>query len=44
MRLVAPELFTDPTRRPVPIPARWILGLIDVEEFLALRRAADELP
>ena len=38
-----PERFTDPTHRPVPIPVRWILGLIDVDEFLALRRAADEL-
>jgi deazaflavin-dependent oxidoreductase (nitroreductase family) len=44
VRLVAPELFTDPTRRPVPIPARWILGLIHVDQFLALRRPADELP
>jgi hypothetical protein len=26
----------------VPIPARWILGLIDVDEFLALRGAVDE--
>jgi hypothetical protein len=42
--LVDPERFTDPTRGPAPIPARWVLGLIDVDEFLALRRAADELP
>jgi deazaflavin-dependent oxidoreductase (nitroreductase family) len=40
VRLVEPELFNDPKRRPVPIPARWILGLIHVDEFLALRRAA----
>lgn len=40
VRLVEPERFTDPTRGPVPIPARWILGLIDVDEFLALRAAA----
>lgn len=44
VHLVAPELFTDPTRQPVPIPARWILGLIHVDQFLALRRPADELP
>jgi deazaflavin-dependent oxidoreductase (nitroreductase family) len=39
LRLAEPERFTDPTRGPVPIPARWILGLIDVDEFLALRAA-----
>jgi deazaflavin-dependent oxidoreductase (nitroreductase family) len=37
VRLVEPRLFADPKRRPVPIPARWILGLIDVDGFLALR-------
>jgi deazaflavin-dependent oxidoreductase (nitroreductase family) len=37
--LAEPELFTDPKRGAVPIPARWILGLIDVDEFLALRAA-----
>jgi deazaflavin-dependent oxidoreductase (nitroreductase family) len=37
--LVGPELFDDSTRRSVPIPARWMLGLIDVDEFLALRAA-----
>jgi len=36
VRLVEPELFTDPARGPVPIPARWILGLIHVDEFLAM--------
>jgi len=38
VQLADPELFTDPARKPVPIPARWILGLIHVDEFLALRR------
>lgn len=37
VQLAEPELFTDPTRGPVPVPARWILGLIHVDEFLALR-------
>jgi deazaflavin-dependent oxidoreductase (nitroreductase family) len=35
--LVDPAVFTDSARRPVPMPARWILGLVGVEEFLALR-------
>jgi deazaflavin-dependent oxidoreductase (nitroreductase family) len=39
VELVEPERFTDATRRAVPIPARWILGLIHVDEFLALRAA-----
>jgi deazaflavin-dependent oxidoreductase (nitroreductase family) len=37
--LVEPEVFRDSTRSAVPIPARWVLGLIDVDEFLALRAA-----
>jgi deazaflavin-dependent oxidoreductase (nitroreductase family) len=35
-----PQLFTDPTRRLVPAPARWILGLVNVDEFMALSPAA----
>ena len=35
--LVDPAVFTDSARRPVPIPARWILRLVDVDEFLVLR-------
>jgi hypothetical protein len=31
-----PQRFSDPSRRDVAIPARWILGLIHVDEFLAL--------
>jgi deazaflavin-dependent oxidoreductase (nitroreductase family) len=34
-----PERFDDPTRRAVPIPARWILGLVNVDQFLALSAA-----
>jgi hypothetical protein len=35
-----PVRFTDPTRRLVPIPARWILRLIRVDDFIALRSAS----
>jgi deazaflavin-dependent oxidoreductase (nitroreductase family) len=34
--LTDPELVVDPTRRVVPAPARWILGLVHVDEFLAM--------
>jgi deazaflavin-dependent oxidoreductase (nitroreductase family) len=36
VELVAPERFNDPTRRLVPVPARWILALLSVNEFLAM--------
>jgi deazaflavin-dependent oxidoreductase (nitroreductase family) len=35
--LVEPKRFRDPTRHLVPIPARWILEVIDVDDFVALR-------
>ena len=35
--LTGPRRFTDPSRRLVPRPARWILALIGVDEFLALQ-------
>jgi deazaflavin-dependent oxidoreductase (nitroreductase family) len=35
-----PQLFTDPSRPDITIPARWILGLIRVDEFLALTHAS----
>ena len=35
-----PEVFTDPARSRIPIPARWILGLVDVDEFMVLAQAA----
>jgi deazaflavin-dependent oxidoreductase (nitroreductase family) len=31
-----PERFNDPTRHLVPLPVRWALGLIRVDEFLTL--------
>jgi deazaflavin-dependent oxidoreductase (nitroreductase family) len=34
-----PQRFTDPGRRLVPPPARWILGLVNVDEFMALSPA-----
>jgi deazaflavin-dependent oxidoreductase (nitroreductase family) len=39
--LVAPERFRDPTRHLVPIPARWILKIVSVDDFIALRPAQD---
>ena len=40
LELRHPERFTDPTRHVVPLPVRWILRLLRVDEFLALRRGA----
>jgi deazaflavin-dependent oxidoreductase (nitroreductase family) len=37
VRLTAPERFRDSERRLIPAPARWVLALIGVDEFLALR-------
>jgi deazaflavin-dependent oxidoreductase (nitroreductase family) len=39
-----PQRFAEPRRRLVTPPARWILGLINVDQFLALSPAtrADE--
>jgi deazaflavin-dependent oxidoreductase (nitroreductase family) len=34
-----PTRFTDPTRHLVPIPARWILRVLDVKDFMALSPA-----
>jgi len=34
-----PRRFSDPSRSQIPIPARWILALLRVHEFIALRRA-----
>ena len=41
VQLAGPELFSDPTRRVVPPPARWILQALDVEAFLALQPVSD---
>jgi hypothetical protein len=38
-----PKRFTDPTRALIPIPARWILGLIDVSDFMTLSPARDPI-
>jgi deazaflavin-dependent oxidoreductase (nitroreductase family) len=35
--LSEPEFVTDPSRRLAPIPFRWVLRLIGVDEFLVLR-------
>jgi deazaflavin-dependent oxidoreductase (nitroreductase family) len=39
VRLVAPELITDPQRRLVPQPVRAFIGLLRVREFLRMREA-----
>jgi deazaflavin-dependent oxidoreductase (nitroreductase family) len=35
-----PERFSDPTRHLVPLPVRWALRLLRLDEFLALERAS----
>ena len=42
LRLVGPEVVRDPRRSPVPPPARWMLGLLGVDEFLLLREPAPD--
>ncbi len=39
IRLTAPRLIEDPSRRLMPLPVRVFLGLIGVEEFLVMRPA-----
>lgn len=36
IELSRPHVYTDPDRRGVPIPVRWALGLIEVDQFLFL--------
>lgn len=36
LHLVNPERYADPSREGVPTVVRWILGVIDVDEFLSL--------
>jgi deazaflavin-dependent oxidoreductase (nitroreductase family) len=36
VELMAPERFTGPTDRLIPVPARWILAFLSVNEFLAM--------
>ena len=42
VELTAPKLFTDPKRAAVPAPARWALGVIHVDDFLALTGRDEE--
>jgi deazaflavin-dependent oxidoreductase (nitroreductase family) len=37
--LTEPERVHDPTRRLASIPARWMLALLDVEDFVVMKRA-----
>jgi deazaflavin-dependent oxidoreductase (nitroreductase family) len=37
IELADPERIHDPSRRLAPTPARWMLKLVDVDEFIALR-------
>lgn len=39
LRLVEPELITDPQRRLMPFPVRQFLGLLNVEHFMRMRIA-----
>lgn len=41
IELSDPKRFTDPKRMHVPVPARWIVGLIHVNEFIALKHHPD---
>jgi deazaflavin-dependent oxidoreductase (nitroreductase family) len=36
IELVDPRRLDDPTRAVVPVPARWILGLLAVDGFLSM--------
>ena len=38
LHLVDPEVVVDPQRSHVPRPVRPVLGLVDVDEFMLLRR------
>jgi deazaflavin-dependent oxidoreductase (nitroreductase family) len=37
IRLTDPRLFRDPRRAGIPIPTRWVLAAVDVDEFLEMR-------
>jgi deazaflavin-dependent oxidoreductase (nitroreductase family) len=41
LRLEDPVVFTDRTRQRVAQPARWVLGALRVDNFLALRAPGD---
>jgi deazaflavin-dependent oxidoreductase (nitroreductase family) len=42
VELADPELLNDPTRHLVPRPARWILELVKVEDFLLLQEVKSD--
>lgn len=37
LQLSDPHVYTDPDRRDIPVPARWALGWVEVDQFLLLR-------
>jgi hypothetical protein len=37
IHLTDPELFVDPKRRLMPLPVRFMLGVMRVSEFLRMR-------
>ncbi|HUG05671.1 MAG TPA: nitroreductase family deazaflavin-dependent oxidoreductase [Candidatus Limnocylindria bacterium] len=39
IHLTAPQVFVDPTRRLMPFPVRFMLGVMNVTEFLRMRPA-----
>lgn len=39
LRLAEPRRFRDPLRRSVPLPVRWALWVLRVDEFVELREA-----
>jgi deazaflavin-dependent oxidoreductase (nitroreductase family) len=39
LALIEPERLHDPTRHLIPVPFRWILKLVGVDDFLLLRDA-----
>ena len=44
LELRDPERFGDARRKLVPLPARWVLGVIDVDQFIALSRVDEGEP
>lgn len=43
VRLADPEVIHDPTRRLMPLPVRFFLGLMRVSMFLRMRIVTDEV-
>jgi deazaflavin-dependent oxidoreductase (nitroreductase family) len=44
IRLTDPQLIHDPSRRLIPIPVRWFLGLLGVSDFLRLHAVIGTAP